>query len=948
MKKQLLSTMLFAGALLIGKNVHAQTPPNDVCGTILNFDGTDDGVLADIISTKTSNFSATAWIKPTINDKTMVILYNGNTSTNGWGLFLTDNGQLMALHGGKATARGSEIIPTDIWTHVALVNNAGTTKLYMNGSEVYTGNITTPVKPNDSFRIGTSGSTEYFNGSIDHITIWDKALDSTEISVTQNEKLSGNETDLIAYYDFDGTTYNDTLYDQTTFKKNGVLKNMDPATDWTKVDGSAPCETGPPNDECGTVLNFDGSNDYVLISNDTALDTDDGNFSLSLWFNATNGSGSTGLIETANSDFSAMKAIRNIQGKIETVARGDNAPSETPLTSPNTYNDGEWHHAVSVYESGVLKLFIDGTNVGEKTVDLGNTNTNDDWFIGQTADDISRHFDGKLDEVSVWKKALSPIEIAALFSKSLILQGNEADLVAYYDFNEGLGQTLLDKSQNNLHGALINMDPSTDWTKADGSSPCELTPPNDDCGTVLNFDGTDDYLIASPSSDFETTEQTIELWVYPQDLTPGYDPLIIGNRQSAVTRWSYHFANGNDEIVFWNNTVQVRYSYDFEEDNWYHLAFVHGGGFVEVFVNGTSIGKKAASNGNNTGLPLVIGSNGTGEYLTARIDEVRIWSTMRTASDINTTMNTVLQGDENGLLLYSDFNDGAFSDTLYDLSDNGNNSVLTNMDAATDWTKADGSAGGNSNAFITATDCDSYTSPSGDSIWTESGIYFDFLTNRYGCDSIITIDLTINNSNSIELTETACDSYDFAGETLTSSGFYYDTLANISGCDSIVVLDLTIQDSPDNNITAVGPELSTTATSGTFEWINCDNNAVLGTSSTYTATVSGDYSVVVTDGVCIDTADCEMVTITALDNSVEALNWSAYPNPTNGDVSIKLDKTYGSITLKITSLTGELVASKYINNVRMLNMEIDEPKGIYFVEITTPDGTSAIMKVIKE
>lgn len=94
---------------------------------------------------------------------------------------------------------------------------------------------------------------------------------------------------------------------------------------------------------------------------------------------------------------------------------------------------------------------------------------------------------------------------------------------------------------------------------------------------------------------------------------------------------------------------------------------------------------------------------------------------------------------------------------------------------------------------LTQTACNSYTFKG--IARTKSGIYYDSLTNVVGCDSIITLNLTIKPSSYNTLTKTACDKYTFKGNSLTNSGVYYDTLTNAVGCDSIITLNLTINNS---------------------------------------------------------------------------------------------------------------------------------------------------------
>ena len=71
-------------------------------------------------------------------------------------------------------------------------------------------------------------------------------------------------------------------------------------------------------------------------------------------------------------------------------------------------------------------------------------------------------------------------------------------------------------------------------------------------------------------------------------------------------------------------------------------------------------------------------------------------------------------------------------------------------------------------------------------VYTTSGIYVDTLTTISGCDSVVTLDLTINNTLYSTDSAISCDSYNWNGNVYTTSGIYIDTLTTISGCDSIV------------------------------------------------------------------------------------------------------------------------------------------------------------------
>jgi hypothetical protein len=94
---------------------------------------------------------------------------------------------------------------------------------------------------------------------------------------------------------------------------------------------------------------------------------------------------------------------------------------------------------------------------------------------------------------------------------------------------------------------------------------------------------------------------------------------------------------------------------------------------------------------------------------------------------------------------------------------------------------------------VTSTSCDSYTTPNGQHTWTQSGEYMEALTNTDGCDSLVFYHLTIYHKSETTDTRSACDQYeDPLGNVYTSSGFYLYTIPDIHGCDSVISLELTI------------------------------------------------------------------------------------------------------------------------------------------------------------
>lgn len=127
-------------------------------------------------------------------------------------------------------------------------------------------------------------------------------------------------------------------------------------------------------------------------------------------------------------------------------------------------------------------------------------------------------------------------------------------------------------------------------------------------------------------------------------------------------------------------------------------------------------------------------------------------------------------------------------------------------------------ASSSSQINVTIPNCDYYVSPSGNYTLQIAGVYTDTLVNSDGCDSVITINVA-SNSTLTSITATACDGYSSpsGNEFWVNSGIYYDTLVSSAGCDSIIKVVLTINSSASSvvNITACGQY---TSPSGNYVW----------------------------------------------------------------------------------------------------------------------------------
>ena len=240
--------------------------------------------------------------------------------------------------------------------------------------------------------------------------------------------------------------------------------------------------------------------------------------------------------------------------------------------------------------------------------------------------------------------------------------------------------------------------------------------------------------------------------------------------------------------------------------------------------------------------------------------------------------------------------------------------------------------------------CDSYTWIDGVTYTSSNNTATYTLINAAGCDSVVTLDLTINYSSSETDIQTACDSYTWIdGVTYTSSNnTATHTLTNAAGCDSVVTLDLTI-----NPVIATivqnGNDIEASAINGTspyfYDWSTGENTAII------TPSANGLYWVVVTDSdSCFSDSATFDVTFVS---GTGVKNWNnsmlIFPNPTNENITISIDNFNGNIQTEVYDLIGNKLQT---SNETTISLR-DYSKGIYILKVAYGDKVNEV-KVMKD
>ncbi len=216
---------------------------------------------------------------------------------------------------------------------------------------------------------------------------------------------------------------------------------------------------------------------------------------------------------------------------------------------------------------------------------------------------------------------------------------------------------------------------------------------------AMTFDGTDDHIDAGTTlGNFGTSDFTVEFWAKSAGTPNGASMVSKRLNCSCDNFWNINLNSaGKVELEVFENTTcgnggNMTSIMSIDDANWHHVAITRAGNFYILYIDGVmnfqaSMGQADI---NNTA-PFRIGMNACSpfsfsNFFNGEMDDVRVWSVARSATDINTFKNTELTGTETGLTAYYDLNEVNGSTTATDKTGTYN-----------------GTLGGNASTFATAT-----------------------------------------------------------------------------------------------------------------------------------------------------------------------------------------------------------------------------------------------------
>lgn len=402
-----------------------------------SFNGISNYIQTNYLGVLGNNFRTISfWAKSNSSSEMAAFSYGASSGTgNRFDGYFNFNGIgcTANIAGGAVTYSTPNQVNDNNWHNYTYVvdqlnSQANSIKIYQDG--ILLTNIINNYNPNTAINTANEiglrfGKTTYpgipsnFNGKIDDICFWNRALSQEEITNMYNgvtysdtcNAVSGSLVNgLVSYYPFCGNAN-----DQSGNGNNGVVNGATLTTDRFGNTNSA--------------YNFDGLSNYIDLNKQLP-----NTFSISLWASVSSfktyiapGNNIIGskIISTYNNNFEfsgfecETNGNQNLYGQHSAAFWNPNPISIIGVTSISNLVVNQWKNIIMTFDGSILKYFVNGAL--ESSSNAVFTQNNRKLFIGAREFHINGpdfFFHGKLDDIGIWNRALTQTEITQLYNQN--------------------------------------------------------------------------------------------------------------------------------------------------------------------------------------------------------------------------------------------------------------------------------------------------------------------------------------------------------------------------------------------------------------------------------------------------------------------------------------------------------------------------------------------------
>ena len=395
----------------------------------------------------------------------------------------------------------------------------------------------------------------------------------------------------------------------------------------------------------GGALSFDGEDDFVEVDDGGSLAFGQSDsFSISFWAFPTADGCVVSKMRSADQHEVFNYQVFTDTSHVCFYVGSSYVGSELVCTADSSVAADSWFHATVVYDNRDMKVYLNGRLGGTGTFTYDAQNIADKNFaIGARSYDstLARFFEGQLDDLRVYGRALAPEEIEQIYEEG-------SGVVAHWKLDEGGGDTAFDSVDGN-HGTVYGAQWTDGWI-----------------GGALSFDGDGDYVDCGSDPSLDVTELTWALWLKRDETTYTNERSLISNEGGGEdTHGTYALqidvdGDSQDKIQFvrhGDSTGNLPVSSTAIQDtDWHHVAVTRdSSGNAVIYIDGVSdatgfVEQRTAFTG------TVIGKGHTAySDFYGLIDDVRIYDRALSAQEVHRVY-------EEGWIATDTDGDGVFDD----------------------------------------------------------------------------------------------------------------------------------------------------------------------------------------------------------------------------------------------------------------------------------------------
>lgn len=621
-----------------GSLVGFSTSTDYIAGKIgqgLNFDGVNNQVIVPAFalpSTGTISF----WMKKNLSgvwEQTGCILSKRTDMI----VHPNGGGATIQFYGAGTTLMNT-VTPTNVnaWNHYVWTVDGTNSIVYENGTVLNTAATATLLGTGSTALYMGQDSTvggRYCNIKLDDVRIYNRVLLPQQVLELYNISSSlhvGNSpvnsvaNGLVGYWTFDGKNTDwssNTTNDISGQANTGTMTNMSTTT-------------SPVFGKIGQALNFDGVDDFVNLGTGTfGIPAGSTGITISAWVKVRTFKSYAAIItkSVTSSPFGGWQLNTNADtgNKFDFAANisGSWRGIVSDGSGSQNYSTNTWYHVVGTYDGTTLRKYVnaapDGTASFSGTIQYQDSAAS--AFIGKNP--FGTFFDGTVDDVRIYNRALSAQEVKLLYNASSSFHTTfspvnsiSSGLVGYWTFdgkNMPQGQVNDISGQGN-NGSMRSMSTSTAYIAGK-------------IGQGLFFDGLAGHWVTVGNATIPSTNFTVSAWINIGANNSGF--------KTILTNVTGGFYVNSRKISWFEGAEKVIGSTTIPTNTWTHVVVTSDGTNLIGYVNGVKENTVAFASSGITGGGLAIGGPTNIQVFNGFIDDVRIYNRPLSSGEINILYN---------------------------------------------------------------------------------------------------------------------------------------------------------------------------------------------------------------------------------------------------------------------------------------------------------------------